>query len=246
MKFDPINNAYSFEIFETIGLKTLVTTRNSFGHPDFNLTLKRQSSEERQKKIQMVQQHLKTEFPIVFPHQISKDNIWIIDHDKTPQEADAVISNRRDIGIGILTADCLPIILCDPQTKYISLIHAGWRGVLANLTTKTIVAMSERGCTPRSMLAAIGPSISPAVYEVGLDVSELFFNAGYSKYLKVKNREKYYLDLWGIVLEQLTNNGILAQNIEFSNLCSYQNPAFYSARRDGANTGRFATIALWQ
>ena len=83
----------------------------------------------------------------------------------TPR-ADAMVTNKPGIAIGILSADCAPILLCDPKAGIIGAAHAGWRGALAGVVEATINEMCEIGAQPDSIIAAIGPTIGPDSYEV--------------------------------------------------------------------------------
>ncbi len=83
----------------------------------------------------------------------------------TPR-ADAMVTNKPGIAIGILSADCAPILFCDPKARIIGAAHAGWRGALAGVVEATINEMCEIGAQPDSIIAAIGPTIGPVSYEV--------------------------------------------------------------------------------
>lgn len=243
MIFDPIKQIYQSPLLLHAGLQHLTTTRNSFGQSDFNLSRKQQTALERDKKISIIQKYLHSELPIIFPKQISGDDIWHVTEELAIQDADAVITSRKDIALGILTADCLPIILYEPQQSLLALVHAGWRGIHSNLVGKTLKQLTSLGANPKNILASVGPSIGPEVYEVGTDVAQLFNTKGYSAFLKPLNNEKFLLNLWGIAEIQMMEEGLHSSNIELSGLCSFTNSMFYSARREGPSTGRFATIA---
>ncbi len=243
MIFDPINQIYQSPLLLQAGLKHLTTTRNSFGQSDFNLSRKQQTVSKRDKNISIIQKYLQSNLPIIFPKQISGDSIWHVTEELAIKDADAVITNRKDIALGILTADCLPIILYEPQQSLLALVHAGWRGIQCNLVGKTLKQLTNLGANPQNILASVGPSIGPEVYEVGTDVAQVFNEKGYSAFLKPLNNEKLLLNLWGIAEVQMMEEGLDSSNIELSSLCTFTNPMFYSARREGLSAGRFATIA---
>ena len=95
--------------------------------------------------------------------------------DYTPVEADAMITNIPGATIGVLTADCMPIILYDPIKTAIGVVHAGWRGTVADVVGETVRAMArEFGSQAKDILAALGPYIGPCCFEVDDEVSNTF------------------------------------------------------------------------
>ena len=93
---------------------------------------------------------------------------------KLKPKADAVITNQRYLPIGILTADCVPILICDNKKKIIAAIHAGWRGAYKGIIDKVIRLMIKKNCKLKNMTVAIGPSISVKNYEVREDFKKKF------------------------------------------------------------------------
>ncbi len=86
--------------------------------------------------------------------------------------ADALVTNRPGLALGVITADCTPVLLADPQAGVIGAVHAGWRGALAGVLEATIAAMQALGAQPGRTLAAIGPCIRQASYEVRADLRD--------------------------------------------------------------------------
>ncbi|GET20820.1 peptidoglycan editing factor PgeF [Prolixibacter denitrificans] len=165
-------------------------------------------------------------------------------------ETDALITNESNICIAVKTADCIPVLLYDPQRKAAAAIHAGWRGTVGRIVAKTIEAMQlEYGTQPEDLIAGIGPGIGPRVYQIGPEVVQIVHkqlgeNHGFIQYLVSKNEHQKtpHLNLWKANRIQLRESGIRAENIEVAELCTFSHPEdFYSARRDGAATGRLAT-----
>jgi len=93
---------------------------------------------------------------------------------KTPPEADAIVTSMPGLAIGILTADCAPVLFCDGEAGVIGAAHAGWRGALSGIIDATVKAMITLGATPERIVAAIGPTISQDAYEVGSEFVERF------------------------------------------------------------------------
>src|SRR5580704_14042359 len=89
-------------------------------------------------------------------------------------EGDAIVSADAGVAAGIRTADCVPILLADSETRIVACVHAGWRGTAANIIRVTVEAMQSRGCQPENLHVAIGPSIGSCCYEVGAEVARHF------------------------------------------------------------------------
>jgi YfiH family protein len=162
-------------------------------------------------------------------------------------EADAMVTNRSDIALGILTADCAPVLLADPEAGIIGAAHAGWKGAVGGIVPATVAAMVGLGADPARIRAAIGPTISGANYEVGPDtareiVAEDGAAASYVSIPPGKTREHF--DIPGLLTEQLFGAGVgLVGDL---GLCTYANPAKYFSHRyathHGINTGRQIAI----
>lgn len=180
---------------------------------------------------------------VAFPIQTHSCNIEIVtDQNKSSmfQNVDALITNIPNILIGVLSADCVPILLVDPIANVVACAHAGWRGTAAEIVKHTVSQMqNEFGCIAGNLLAGIGPSISAANYEVGEDVAVHFRSA--SK--KQLSNGKSCINLWMENKTQLIEMGLKEEAISISNQCTYSNSdKFYSARRDGITTGRLASV----
>lgn len=190
------------------------------------------------------------------PYQIHENKICIIDNDfltKTFNEKqallngiDAVITNQKNIGIGITTADCVPILIYDPEQQALGVIHAGWRGTVATIASKTVETMAEKyGSSPTSLLAGIGPSISQANFEVGEEVAQAFIDAGFNlETIGYRNPKsgKMHINLQKANTELLIQVGLKVENIEIADLCTFNNKdLFFSARRQGIKSGRMIT-----
>lgn len=149
---------------------------------------------------------------------------------------DAIITNQYDIAIGILTADCVPILLADPVKKLISVVHAGWRGTAKRIVQKTIEIMIKHfDSDKKAILAAIGPSIGQCCYKVDGVVAKEF---GDNEFINKKD-DYWKLDLKMINLNQMVSSGVLGENISIEDICtSCRNDLFFSYRADNKKTGR--------
>jgi len=157
-----------------------------------------------------------------------------------------LITNQPGLFVCVQTADCVPVLLYDPQKKVVSAIHAGWKGTVSKIVLKTVQKMTDQfGCQPSDIIAGIGPSIHIHAYEVGPEVVEMVKNnfSNSSALLKPSlNAGRAYLDLWEANQTALMEAGIPEENIEVMGLCSFEHAdLFYSARRDGADTGRMVS-----
>ena len=157
-------------------------------------------------------------------------------------ESDAVITNQTDVIIGVCVADCVPILLCDPDRRVIAAVHAGWQGTAGKLVSKTVEGMkSEFGCDPKKIQAAIGPCIGKCCYEVDTPVRQAFEKNGFQwdSCAEPCGEGKWLLDMVGSNRELLLLVGLKADAINVSELCvCCHRELFFSYRRDKGETGR--------
>tara|TARA_Y100001968_G_C19443106_1_gene763683 strand:+ start:1534 stop:2280 length:747 start_codon:yes stop_codon:yes gene_type:complete len=155
--------------------------------------------------------------------------------------ADASITRDTNKVLAIMTADCLPILLCDKQGLEIAAIHAGWRGLLDGVIEQTLSKMQSLN---QNILAWIGPAICGNCFEVGSEVYQLFArkNLILDDIDSLQSATKRYLNLPGIAQKILNNHGVL-QTFN-ANICTFeQSHHFYSYRRQ-AQTGRMTSL-IW-
>jgi YfiH family protein len=158
-------------------------------------------------------------------------------------EADAALARRPGKVCAALTADCLPLLLCDQAGTTVAAVHAGWRGLCAGVIEQTLQAM---GRSPMDVLAYLGPAIGPEAYEVGAEVREAFIATdpeGESEAAFVPGAPgKFYADLYALARRRLARGGV--SKVFGGKYCTYtERERFYSYRRDGA-TGRMASL-IW-
>ncbi len=186
---------------------------------------------------------------LVVPHQIHGTQIAEITTENlgsSLEGIDAVVTQLPDTCIGVSTADCVPIVIYDGRNRAIAAIHAGWRGTVARIASKTLTFMSERyGTRPEDVKAAIGPSIGPDAFEVGDEVVDAFANAGYDIASLAFRNSRWHINLWEANATDLKSAGLDAKSIDIAGLCTFANPTrFFSARRLGINSGRMFTGCL--
>jgi hypothetical protein len=148
---------------------------------------------------------------------------------------DALITNTKKIGIGILTADCAPILVYDKKKKFISAIHAGWKGAYKGIINKVIKFMMRKGCKPKNLVAVIGPCITQKSYEIQKDFKSKFVRKDKKNKLFFKRKKnKTYFSLNKFIYYQLKKLGV--NNLEIINKNTFDpKNNFYSARRSIKN-----------
>ena len=151
---------------------------------------------------------------------------------KTPN-ADAVVTATPGVAIGILTADCAPVLLCDPQARVIGAAHAGWRGALSGIVEATVEAMSGLGADPARIRAAIGPAISQGAYEVGEDYKAQFLAEepdSETFFVIDEGSGEPHFDLPGYVAERLARAGV-GETLDLGLCTYYDETRLFSYRR---------------
>lgn len=155
------------------------------------------------------------------------------------EEGDGLITSTIGLGIGILTADCVPVLIVDVKERKVAAVHSGWRGAVKSITTKTIEKMNSK---VKNIKVILGPSICGKCYEVGEDVISRVNQLGYNKDLiYIKNNSKYLLDMQKLVKVELLEYGISENDIFVVNCCTKCNAMLYSYRKSG-KTGRQLSV----
>lgn len=158
---------------------------------------------------------------------------------------DALITDRPGLPLMLFFADCVPVLIYDPAQKVVAVSHAGWKGTVARIAAKTVLAMGERfGTRPADCLVGIGPSIGPCDYEVDEPVIEVLKDAFTNwQDLVVPRGGKWLLDLWRTNSHQLEELGVPRSQIEISGVCTACNTTlFYSHRVEKGVTGRMGAV----
>jgi YfiH family protein len=156
-------------------------------------------------------------------------------------EADAAVTRTPGVALVILTADCLPVLFCAEDGSEIAAAHAGWRGSSAGVLENTLAEMRS----PREkFLAWLGPAIGPKSYEVGEEVRDAFLaNDSQAADAFTPTRPgHWHCDLYALARQRLRAAGVT--RIFGGGFDTFADPSFYSYRRDGARSGRFATL-VW-
>lgn len=181
---------------------------------------------------------------IFYLKQIHSDKVVCVDADTKLTdlpEADALITDCKNIVIGIKTADCLPLLVYDPVKNLVAAIHAGYRGVLNKVIQNTFSVMQKKfGSNMKNLLVALGPSIFIENYEVGDEVIREFKAVYGNRFSCQKHPEgKFHLDIRGTARMILRDCAVSEEQISQLDFCTYaQKDRFHSFRRDGEASGR--------
>lgn len=190
--------------------------------------------------------------PVALAKQVHGTAVLTLADESDPAarpEADALVTARSGVALGILTADCAPVLLADPGAGVIGAAHAGWRGAAAGILANTVAAMETLGAAPSRIVAAIGPVISGANYEVGADFAETIARdyPQARRHLLIDEFPVPHFDIAGLVIAQARALGL--RSIAQIGGCTYGQPEIYYSHRfathGGGRAGRqISLIAL--
>ncbi len=163
----------------------------------------------------------------------------VVHSSEAPTEADAVWTDRPGEAVGVRTADCVPVLLHDSRSGRVGAVHAGWRGVIAELVSRTLEVWAEQGTRPDDVRAAIGPCIQRCCFEVDGDLPQRF-NAtfGPDVIVAVEGKTRRHLDLPRAVAQSLERSGVPASHVAVLPHCTRCDERFFSHRRENGVTGR--------
>ena len=168
---------------------------------------------------------------LIIMHQEHGDRVHTIRNGERPESGDAIILLEKGVAGIIKTADCLPIIICEPDVPIISIIHAGWRGTSKRITQKTVRKMSALGVAVNKLVALLGPSIGSCCYEIREDVYNMFKQEGFTENIFRRTEHALFLDLKKANIEMLRNEGI--EEIYDTGLCTYCDEDLFNSYRRG-------------
>lgn len=191
-------------------------------------------------------------YPVVTGHQVHGTRVAVVDRPGMTRDDldgyDALVTNLRGIAIGVRTADCVPILLFDPDKAVIAAVHSGWKGTVQRIVQKAIYTMkSQFGTEGKDLKAIIGPSIGPDSFQVGEDVVKYFKEQGFPLdkiwfFNEGKSDSPMYhghhIDLIKANTWLLEQAGVATENIQACGIDTYTDESFFSARREGVECGR--------
>lgn len=180
--------------------------------------------------------------------QVHGNKVVEAQDDGRVRTADACFTHQKGLACVVMTADCLPVLICDRQGTRVAAVHCGWRSLAQSILEKTLEKFSS---TPEDLFVYLGPAISKKHFEVGMDVLEAFFETSRSaqhtdqiaaSFLPGKRPLHFYADIYALAKADLDSLGI--KNIFGGNACTFEeSDTYYSYRRDGV-TGRMASL-IW-
>jgi YfiH family protein len=181
--------------------------------------------------------------------QVHSADVVIINgsHPQTwpPPKADIIITQQPGLGLTMRFADCVPVLLYDPNRRVVGMAHAGWRGTVQHVGQVAVQAMSDTfGCDPADIIAGIGPAIGPCCYEVGPEVVAQVAAAfgGTEGLISSGPGGVMRLDLWAANRHSLRQAGV--ERVEVTGLCTAcHHDEFFSHRAEHGMTGRFGALA---
>jgi hypothetical protein len=157
-------------------------------------------------------------------------------------QADAAWTRERGLGLAVLTADCVPVVVCDRQATLLGVAHGGWRGLVSGVLGNLLNVLPA---SPQDLMAWLGPAIGPTAYQVGGEVAAAVTALPDGEQLaraclRPGGPGRHYLDLFTLTQQLLEKAGVAT--VISDRLCTYTDQRFFSYRRDG-NTGRMVTLA---
>ena len=190
---------------------------------------------------------------IATAYQVHGRRVVTVDAPWAPRagpEADGMVTARRGLPLGILTADCAPVLFADSAAGIVGAAHAGWRGAIAGIVEETVAAMTAKGAQAGRIHAAIGPCIGPKSYEVGAEFPQPFLDRdpGNGRFFRAAPRAGHYLfDLAGYVKRVLDGLGLARVSVLERDTCA-EADGFFSYRRTcqdgGGDYGRNLSVIM--
>jgi len=230
-------------------IEHLITTKDTSKNANFSLAI---HTGEDLNTILKNREEISRYFPknshFISLIQTHSSNVFVVDSyksigwkERTDIEADATITNLKGVVLTILTADCTPILLYEPDKKVIGAIHSGWRGTKKGIIKNCIKEMvNHYSISPENLIVGMAPSIRGCCYEVGDEVIAEFLDFPQAISKRYGN---YYLDLVTVCKAQLLNLGVEEKNIEISQICtSCSSDRFFSYRKDATKGENFMEV----
>jgi YfiH family protein len=176
---------------------------------------------------------------LILMRQVHGSQVHVVSHgDRALRQGDGLVSAAPGLVLGILTADCVPLLMLDPQAGVVAAIHAGWRGVMAQIATVGVARMVTQGARPERIQALLGPAIGWCCFEVDHELAARFARAFATAPERIRAGlpGKALLDLHGLLSDQLRAAGLPADAIHRAPECTRcQSDKFFSRRGEGGN-----------
>ncbi len=173
---------------------------------------------------------------LIVMEQEHGDEVHIIQNGERPKRGDGIILLERRVAGIIKTADCLPLIVAEPDIPIAAIVHAGWRGTAKRITQKAVKKMMSLGARKEKIVVLLGPSIRACCYEVGGDVRDIFRKEDFSENIFTKKETSFHLDLVQANREILSTEGV--DHIYDTGLCTFCNKDAFASYRRGEQSAR--------
>ena len=144
-------------------------------------------------------------------------------------EADGLITKDANVFLSITIADCIPVYLYESEQKIIGIVHCGWRGIVGGVIGNAVKKLLQLDGSPENLKIALGPGINKCHFEIKEDVLDKFKD--YPEFV-IKQNDKIFIDLKGIIRKQVDETGVDQKNIEDNSECTIENDNYFSFRRD--------------
>ncbi len=205
-----------------------------------------QSEEFMQKETPFIQQRGIQPNEFILMNQVHEANIRLVSKKQIGKRipgTDAVVTQTKNLFLGVKTADCVPLFFYDPEKHAIGVTHAGWKGTHAKIAIRTVRKLQDIGSDPKQIRVAIGPHIGGCCYVVQTDRAELFKQIFADERVTYFTEGNWHLDLGLANKKQLQESGVIESQIDAPIACSScQVDQFYSNRKEGVKAGRMLGI----
>ncbi|MEN9328668.1 MAG: hypothetical protein RI947_1476 [Candidatus Parcubacteria bacterium] len=186
---------------------------------------------------------------IIRAKQVHSTNVVQVTHQAPERmpEADGIVTVLKGVPIGVITADCVPMLFADPIKKIIAVSHQGWKGTYNNMPARMITSMASMGSVPSDIRVGIGPSIGPCCYRIYGERYDMFRErfGTYSDRIFVGQADNIYLHLAALNRFLLMEAGVREQHIELPISCTKCDSArYYSFQRDGSGCGHMISYIM--
>lgn len=225
---------FQFERIPSPFLFHVLSTKRAFFHPG------QRKERERLQEILGIDN-------LTLPRQVHGAGWMVVE--KPLEESpwvDALLTDRKGVYLGILVADCFPLLFLDPRREVFAVVHAGWRGIMQNIHFEVLQAMAKIFSThPSELFVGVGPGIGECCFEVGEEVTHIFAQRTVKRICEREGR--FFVDLSGILHDELVKEGVKEENIEVAGLCTVcGGDVFHSFRREREQAGRNILLAGWR
>lgn len=183
---------------------------------------------------------------VICMDQVHSGNVALIENDRelVIPKTDGLVTKNKNIALGVVTADCIPILFYDPIHEAIGVTHAGSKGLLKNIIGNSVKAfVTNFDTNPQDLIVAIGPSIEQKCYTVGRELIDLYKTAfAHYSSVYIEGNGTFFLDIRSVAVQDLLHEGIFKENIAVSPTCTKCSTDKFYSYRGGDTTNRFISL----